>query len=84
MPRAAISVLRRASVGNGTFRCFWSGGNAYGRVTIGDGVLTLDVLGGDLFSGARRPAGRRTGESRQGQRHAPRHAGRSDRSRSGA
>ena len=33
---------------NGVFRSFWSGGNAYGTVTIGNGTLKLDILGGDL------------------------------------
>jgi hypothetical protein len=32
----------------GSFRCFWSGANAYGSVELGAGRIRLDVLGGDL------------------------------------
>jgi non-lysosomal glucosylceramidase len=32
----------------GSFRSFWSGANGYGTVEIGNGVLTLSVLGGDV------------------------------------
>jgi uncharacterized protein (DUF608 family) len=45
--RGHIGFAPRVHQG-GAFRSFWSGANAYGTVELGDGALSLKVLGGDL------------------------------------
>lgn len=46
--RGHIGFAPRLQSG-GMFRCFWSGANACGRVTLDAGRIRLEVLGGDLM-----------------------------------
>jgi hypothetical protein len=46
-PRQRLGFDPKVQSG-GTFRSFWSGGNAYGTVELGNGKATLNVAGGNL------------------------------------